>query len=81
MATETSSFKIDDKRIINGWAMFDWANSVYALVITSAIFPVYYHHIATSISADGWVDFLGWKLDSGVLYSYALSFSFGQIPP
>lgn len=26
------------KRVINGWAMYDWANSVYNLVITSTIF-------------------------------------------
>ncbi|MFT3936755.1 MAG: MFS transporter [Chitinophagaceae bacterium] len=30
------------KKVINGWAMFDWANSVYNLVITTTFFPAYY---------------------------------------
>ncbi len=30
------------KKIINGWAMYDWANSVYKLVVTTYFFPVYY---------------------------------------
>ena len=30
------------KKVINGWAMYDWANTVYNLVITSTIFPAYY---------------------------------------
>ncbi|HVF97528.1 MAG TPA: MFS transporter [Flavisolibacter sp.] len=30
------------KKIINGWAMYDWANSVYNLVITTTFFPAYY---------------------------------------
>ena len=24
------------------WALYDWANSVYSLVISTAIFPIYY---------------------------------------
>jgi UMF1 family MFS transporter len=31
-----------DKKIIRGWVMYDWANSVYNLVISSAIFPIFY---------------------------------------
>ena len=30
------------KKLINAWAFYDWANSVYPLVISSAIFPIYY---------------------------------------
>jgi UMF1 family MFS transporter len=33
------------KKVINGWAMYDWANSVYNLVITSTIFPAYYEAV------------------------------------
>ena len=36
------------KKVINGWAMYDWANSAYNLVITSTIFPAYY----VAITAD-----------------------------
>ena len=34
-----------DKRIIKGWILYDWANSVYNLVISSAIFPIFYTNI------------------------------------
>ena len=30
------------KKLINAWAFYDWANSVYSLVISSAIFPLYF---------------------------------------
>ena len=31
-----------NKKIIRGWVFYDWANSVYNLVISSAIFPLFY---------------------------------------
>ncbi|MES2588185.1 MAG: MFS transporter [Bacteroidota bacterium] len=34
-----------NKKIIRGWVMYDWANSVYNLVISSAIFPIFYDTI------------------------------------
>ena len=37
------------KKIINAWAMYDWANSAYNLVITSTIFPSYFE----AITGDG----------------------------
>lgn len=61
----------NNKKIMTSWAMYDWANSVYSLVITSAIFPVYY----TSITPEK-VNFLGIEFINTALYSYAVSFSF-----
>lgn len=29
-------------KLLNAWAFYDWANSVYSLVIASAIFPIFY---------------------------------------
>lgn len=61
--------------------MYDWANSVYSLVITAAIFPVYFQSV-TSIKNDSGivlndkVNFFGFEIVNSVLYSYALSFSF-----
>lgn len=37
-----------DKKIIRGWVMYDWANSVYNLVISSAIFPIFYDTVTTN---------------------------------
>lgn len=31
-----------DPKLLNAWAFYDWANSVYPLVISSAIFPIFY---------------------------------------
>ena len=59
------------KKIINAWAMYDWANSAYSLIITSAIFPAYYTAIAPPQ-----VEFIGRTFDRSSLASYAISFSF-----
>ena len=34
--------KKGDQKLINAWAFYDWANSVYSLVISTAVFPLYY---------------------------------------
>lgn len=66
---------MNDKKTVRAWYMYDWANSVYSLVITSAIFPVYYKAVARENGSDI-VTFLGYQIENSVLYSYALSFSF-----
>ncbi len=66
---------LDDKKVVNAWAMYDWANSVYPLVITSTIFPIYYSAI-TKNENSGVVDFFGRNYVNTALYSYAISFSF-----
>ena len=34
-----------DKAVRMGWMMHDWANGAYFLVITTAIFPIFYNAI------------------------------------
>ena len=67
------------KKVINGWAMFDWANSVYNLVITSTIFPAYYAAITSiptkTIDGVSYVNFLGRDFVNTSLYNYALGFA------
>ena len=59
-------------RTINGWAMFDWANSAFALVITAAIFPGYFSEV-TQGTTEGIIDF-GWiKLENTAVFAYATS--------
>lgn len=67
--------ELNDKKVIRAWCLYDWANSVYSLVITSTIFPVYYNSV-TSKSGSDIVEFFGFYLPNTVLYSYSLSFSF-----
>ena len=63
-----SEITLNDKKTINAWALFDWANSSYALVITAAIFPAYY----SAITPDE-VTFWGMRLESASLISFAIS--------
>ena len=67
---------MQNNRIINAWCMYDWANSVYSLVITTAIFPIYYNAVTTSSSGSDIVSFFGIEIANSVLYSYSFSFSF-----
>ena len=46
-------------KVINAWCMYDWANSVYSLVITTAIFPIYYNAVTTSSTGSYIVSFFG----------------------
>jgi MFS transporter, UMF1 family len=75
MNTISVASGLNNNKTVRAWYMYDWANSVYSLVITSAIFPVYYKAIATTNGTDS-VDFFGFQIRNTSLYSYALSFSF-----
>ncbi|MFZ4546492.1 MAG: MFS transporter [Bacteroidales bacterium] len=61
-----------DKRMVMGWVMYDWANSVYQLTISSAIFPIYYNTI-TRNGDDYTVSFFGLPVINTVLYSWAIA--------
>lgn len=63
-----------DKKLIHRWAFYDWANSVYSLVISTAVFPIYYETVTETES--GLVNFLGFEVNNTSLYTYALSLSF-----
>ncbi len=39
------AYKKGDKKLLRAWVSYDWANSVYFLVISSTIFPLYYGYI------------------------------------
>lgn len=89
-AKETTQIVKGDKRVIKGWIFYDWANSVYNLVISSAIFPIFYaniteKHYLEKIGRAGealgpgesvMVNFFGFELSNSVLFSYTLSASF-----
>ncbi len=66
--------KKGDKKLINAWAFYDWANSVYSLVIGTAIFPIYYESVTSSDG--GIIRFLGTDWHNTTVYSYSLGFSF-----
>ena len=69
-----------NKKIIRAWTFYDWANSVYPLVVTTAIFPTFYQAVTTQELSDGststLVSFFGYMLPSSAVYSYVVGASF-----
>src|SRR5689334_22427796 len=61
------------KKVINGWAMYDWASSAYNLVITSTIFPAYFEEVAVDNKGSKMVTFLGREFQNTALYNYSLA--------
>ncbi len=64
------------KKVINGWAMYDWANSVYNLVITTTFFPAYYAAVTSLEKFPDGITFLGRRFVNTELKDYVLSFGF-----
>lgn len=59
---------LNDKKVINGWAFFDWANSAYYLVISTTLFPIYFSNVAPSQIQIG-----STTLSNSALYSFSVS--------
>jgi len=66
------------KKVINGWCMYDWANSVYSLVITTTFFPAYYAAVTSTSHAEfsNGIPFLGRTFVNTELKDYFLSIGF-----
>jgi UMF1 family MFS transporter len=61
------------KKVTNGWAMYDWANSVYSLVITTTFFPAYYAYISSVEKYPDGISFLGKNFINTALKDYTLA--------
>jgi len=67
------------KKVVNGWAMYDWANSVYNLVITSTIFPAYYEAVTGDGNENTLIDKIKigpYEFSNTALYNYVLAIAF-----
>lgn len=69
------------KKLIRSWAFYDWANSVYSLVIVSSIFPIFYGALTLIKDTDGnvisnQVEFLGFSLKNDSLISFVTAAAF-----
>lgn len=64
-------------RVMNAWAMYDWANSSYALVINTALFPLYFQAVMDDApnAAHVWRLF-GYDVSANAAYSFSLTLSF-----
>jgi UMF1 family MFS transporter len=70
-----------DKRVVKGWVFYDWANSVYPLIISSAIFPIMFEKMTSVKDADGktiydTISFFGLELKNTAFYAYLVSLSY-----
>ncbi|HEA28933.1 MAG TPA: MFS transporter [Leeuwenhoekiella sp.] len=70
-----------DKKLLNAWAFYDWANSVYSLVIASAVFPIFYGALTVIRDENGkilddTVYFLGFDFNNDTLISYVTAAAF-----
>jgi UMF1 family MFS transporter len=66
---------MNNKKVQRAWAMYDWANSAYNLVITSTIFPAYYVAVTSNIN-QGNVSFLGFNIPNSSFLEYAIALSY-----
>ena len=62
------------KKLIGAWALYDWANSVYSLVISSAVFPIYYSQYVFSQTNS--VEIFNLDINKDTLISSVSAFSF-----
>ncbi len=67
MQTIEKKITLNDKRTINAWAIFDWANSAYSLVISAAVFPAYYLKVTDKV-----VSIFGVEMYNSTLYAYSV---------
>jgi UMF1 family MFS transporter len=62
------------KKLLNAWAFYDWANSVYTLTIASAIFPIFYEALFSD--RDHYIDVFGLHLKNSALISFITAAAF-----
>lgn len=63
------------KKLLNAWAFYDWANSVYSLVISSAVFPIFYGALFRVAGIEK-VSVFGGEIARAPLISYTTSLAF-----
>src|SRR5690606_2954803 len=72
------NFQKGNTKVLNGWAFYDWANSVYALVISSSIFPLFYGALFREKNIDSY-SILGMDIPSESIISYITAISFAVV--
>lgn len=70
-----TTFKKGDKKILNAWAFYDWANSVYSLTIVSSIFPLFIGGYIKSEGVDE-IEAFGVSISHTAMITYVTAFGF-----
>lgn len=66
-----------DKKLLNAWAFYDWANSVYPLVITSAVFPIFYD--ALFLEKGRYISVFGFSVKNSALIYFITALAFLKV--
>ena len=66
-----------NSKLLNAWAFYDWANSVYPLVITSAVFPIFYERLFSDRSH--YITVFGMSLKNSALISFVTAAAFLKV--
>lgn len=67
---------LNNKKTVQAWWMYDWANSVYNLVITTTFFPIYFLGVTKAAYGENSVPFLGRTFKNSALYDYTLAVAY-----
>ncbi len=70
---------LNNHKTVHAWCMYDWANSVYNLVITTTFFPIYFLGVTKSAFGEDKVPFLGMTFKNSALYDFTLVFAYLSI--
>lgn len=62
------------KKLLNAWAFYDWANSVYTLTIASAVFPIFYEALFSE--GNHYITIFGFSLKNSALISFVTATAF-----
>ena len=62
------------KKLLNAWAFYDWANSVYTLTIASAVFPIFYEALFADRSH--YISVFGYNFKNSALISFVTAAAF-----
>jgi len=62
-------------KLMHAWAFYDWANSVYTLVIASTIFPIYYGALFRQKEIEE-IQLVGFTIQSDALIPYVTAIGF-----
>ena len=63
-----------NNKVLNAWAFYDWANSAYSLVISSAIFPLYFGFLFTKENPN--IEIFGTTIKATSLVFFTTAFAF-----
>lgn len=73
MITQKTPLEKGSNKLINAWAFYDWANSVYSLVISSAIFPIYFGALFTDSNT---ISFFNYEIKNTAVISFVTAMAF-----